>query len=484
MRMVTHREARRQEMSDIDRLALAVQITSLAGTSLEPEFVGLLSEGLGGICLFGSNTAAGHAGVKRLTASIHTVAPAAVVAIDEEGGDVTRLHFRRGSPALGPAALGAVDDLDLTQATGSAIGSELATLGIDVDFAPVADVNSNPANPVIGTRSFGSDPTLVAAHVTAWLTGLQAAGVAACVKHFPGHGDTEQDSHLVLPTVGADRETLDGRELIPFHAAVDAGVAGVMTAHLLVPAIDPALPATLSGAVLSMLRHELRFSGAVVTDALDMAGVSANRGIPEAAVQALLAGADLLCLGADRDAAQVRAVQRAVIAAVDSGRLPQQRLADAAAHAAGLRRSAHPPRAVLDDTAQLAGARRAIVVGGTVPDLTGAVVVRVDTTLSLAVGDVAWGLPADVVLAAHAETDLDEIRDRAPLVIQVRDAHRSPEVGQLVARLAERARTSVVVEWGWPGPYDGGQTRICARGFSRPAAEAVRDVLREAGFTC
>jgi beta-N-acetylhexosaminidase len=471
-------------MSDIDRLALAVQIASSPGTSLGPGFAGLFAEGLGGICLFGSNTAAGPAGVQRLTASIHAAAPGAVVAIDEEGGDVTRLHRRRGSPVLGPAALGAVDDLDLTGATGLAVGSELATLGIDVDFAPVADVNSNPANPVIGTRSFGPDPALVAAHVSAWLTGLQAAGVAACVKHFPGHGDTEQDSHLVLPTVGADRKTLDGRELIPFRAAVDAGVAGAMTAHLLVPAIDPAFPATLSHALLSMLRDELRFSGAIVTDALDMAGVSANRGIPEAAVQALLAGADLLCLGADKDVTLVRAVQRAVIAAVDSGRLSEQRLTEAAGHAAGLRRGALPAQAVLDETAQLEGARRAITVEGTVPDLTGAVVVKIDSTPSIAVGDVAWGLPAEVVLAPHAETDLGGLQDGAPLVIQVRDAHRSPDVGQLVARLSEAAPTSLVVEWGWPGPYDGSQTRVCARGFSRPGAEAVRELLRRAGLPC
>ena len=445
------------------------------------------SKGLGGICLFGSNTAGGPAGVQSLCSAVHSAASgAAVVAIDEEGGDVTRLHALSGSPVLGPAALGAVDDLDLTKATGSAVGSELATLGIDIDFAPVADVNSNPANPVIGTRSFGSDPTLVAAHVTAWLAGLQEAGVAACVKHFPGHGDTEQDSHLVLPTVGVDRLTLDGRELVPFRAAVGADVAGVMTSHLLVPAIDPSLPATLSGAWLSLLRQELAFRGAIVTDALDMAGVSADRGIPEAAVQSLLAGADLLCLGADKDAALVRAVQRAVVAAVNSGRLAEHRLVEAATRVADLHRdthrAAHPAGAVLDETAQLAGARRAISVEGTLPDLTGAVVVTIDTPASRAVGDVTWGLPADVVLAPHADTKLDAVRDATSLVIQVRDAHRSPEVGRLLARLSEVARVSIVVEWGWPGRHDSSQPRICTRGFSRPGAAAVRELLRGAGL--
>jgi beta-N-acetylhexosaminidase len=467
-------------MDDIERLALAVQMASWPGTSLPPELGGLFVEGLGGICLFGSNTADGPASIQSLTSAVHAASPGAVVAIDEEGGDVTRLHPRSGSPVLGPAALGAVNELDLTMATGSAVGSELALLGIDVDFAPVADVNSNPANPVIGTRSFGSDQTLVAAHVTAWLTGLQEAGVAACVKHFPGHGDTSQDSHLVLPTVRADRRTLDGRELIPFQAAVDAGVAAVMTSHLLVPAVDHSLPATLSHAWLSLLRRELGFRGAIVTDALDMAGVSAGRGIPEAAVQSLLAGADVLCLGADKDVALVCAVQRAVVAAVKSGRLAEERLADAAARTAGLHRAAHATEAVQGAPAQLAGARRAITVEGTVPDLTGAVVMTIDTPTSVAVGDVTWGLPAEVVLPPDADARLGGLTAATPLVIQVRDAHRSPDVEQLLARLAEGARTGVVVEWGWPGSYSCSLPRICTRGFSRPAAAAVRELLREA----
>ena len=469
-------------MSDLERLALAVQLASWPGTSLPAEAERLLAEGLGGICLFGSNTAGGPARVHSLCSAVHAAAAGAVVAIDEEGGDVTRLHAHSGSPVLGPAALGSVGDLDLTLATASAIGSELAALGIDLDLAPVADVNSDPANPVIGTRSFGSDPGLVAAHVTAWLTGLQEAGVAACVKHFPGHGDTDQDSHLVLPTVGVDRKTLDARELVPFRAAVEADVAGVMTSHLLVPAVDPTLPATLSDAWLSLLRQELGFRGAIVTDALDMAGASADRGIPEAAVQSLLAGADLLCLGADKDTALVRAVQRAVVSAISSGRLGEERLAEAATRAAGLHRAARLSEHVVDESAQLAGARRAITVEGTVPDLTGAVVVTIDTTTSIAVGEVTWGLPAQVVLVPHVDTKLDTVPDGTPLVIQVRDAHRSPEVGKLLARLSQGRRASIVVDWGWPGPYNGSQTRICTRGFSRPAAAAVRELLREAGL--
>ncbi|UMG93404.1 glycoside hydrolase family 3 N-terminal domain-containing protein [Nocardioides sp. TF02-7] len=252
---------------------------------------------------------------------------------------MTRLHAAcpSGSPVLGAAQLGVLDDLDLTAATGRAVGAELAAAGVDLDLGPVADVNSNPANPVIGTRSFGADPALVARHVAAWSRGVQEHGVAACVKHFPGHGDTAQDSHLTLPVLDAPATTVRRRELVPFAAAVDARVAAVMTSHLVVPALDPDRPATFSPTVLGLLRDELGFDGLVVSDALDMAGASAGRGVPEAAVLALAAGADLLCTGPDKDPALVRDIGSAVVAAVGSGRLPEQRLVEAAGRVARLR---------------------------------------------------------------------------------------------------------------------------------------------------
>src|SRR3954447_11150233 len=179
--------------TSVERLALAVQLPAFAGTTLSDPVVALLAEGLGGVCLFGSNTAGGHAAVAALTDAVHRANPAAVVAIDEEGGDVTRLHVADGSPVLGPAALGVADDLRLTRDAGRLVGAELAKLGIDLDLAPVADVNTNPDNPVIGTRSFGTEPSHAAGHVAAWVTGLQEVGVVGCAKHFPGHGDTSQD---------------------------------------------------------------------------------------------------------------------------------------------------------------------------------------------------------------------------------------------------------------------------------------------------
>lgn len=466
-------------MSDLETLALRVQLPGFPGTAFDGEVLDLVHAGLGGVCLFGSNTADGSERLTALTRAVHDAAPRAVVSVDEEGGDVSRLHAGDGSPVLGAAALGAVDDLALTRATGRAVGSELADHGIDLDLAPVADVNSCPDNPVIGTRSFGGDAAGVAAHVAAWVAGLQEAGVSACVKHFPGHGDTRDDSHLVLPTVDADLGLLRARELRPFAAAVGAGAHAVMTSHILVGALDPERPATLSPAVLGLLRTELGFEGLIVTDALDMAGASAGRGIPEAAVLAVAAGADLLCLGAEKEVGLVRDVQRALVDAVRSRRLAESRLAEAADRVAALadRPTPRGGAAPLDDAAQRQAARRALRVEGPLPDLTGALVVQLSTSANIAAGEVPWGVPPDLALSPDdAPPPGDE-----PLVIQVRDAHRRPRTRAFLDRIPAD-RPTVLVEWGWPAAYHGHRTRICTLGSSRPAVAAVTEVLEGAGW--
>jgi len=457
----------------LEASALRVLLPSFAGTSVPSGALRLLEEGLGGLCLFGSNTADGPDAVAAYTAHVRSVSPGAVVAVDEEGGDVTRLHVPDGSPVLGPLALGAADDLTLTRAVGRAIGLELAAVGVTLDLGPVADVNSNADNPVIGTRSFGSSATAAAAHVAAWTLGLQSAGVAACAKHFPGHGDTAEDSHLALPVLDVDTSTLAERELVPFAAAVEAGTAAVMTSHVVVPALDPSLPATLSAPVLALLRERLGFRGVIVSDALDMAGASAARGIPEAAVLSVAAGADLLCIGADNSVEQVRDIQGALVEAVRAGRLSEERLAEAAKAVTGLsvRAGAGPD---LDTEVLAAAAARSVTVTGVLPPLAGARVVRVDSAGTIAIGAAPWGLPADEVVAPGS-TGLPE----GPLVLQVRDAHRQPDV---LATLAAAPAGSVVVEWGWPGRCTDDLPTIQARGWSRPGAVAVTDVLRNAGW--
>ena len=468
----------------VGALALQVLLPGFAGSALPEDYRALLEQGLGGICYFGSNTADGPASTAALSAAIRAANPRAVIAVDEEGGDVSRLHTREPSPVLGAAALGAADDLGLTEAVGGWLGAELAAVGVTLDLGPVADVNSNPDNPVIGTRSFGTDPARVAAHAAAWTRGLQATGVAACAKHFPGHGDTATDSHLALPTIEVDAATLAARELVPFAAVVAAGTASVMTSHIVVPALDPDRPATLSPVVLGLLRDRLGFDGVIISDALDMAGASAGRGIPEAAVLALVAGCDLLCIGPDKPASLVEDVRDAIVAALDEGRLTLHRLEEAAGRVRAMEVTPTATAASAPDQQRLAAAAAdGLLVDGDLPDLHGAVVVSVETVANIAVGAVAWGLAPDHRLDPESLTLSAALPEEVPLVVQVRDAHRRPEVLAFLRSLAAAGQPTVVVEWGWPGAYDVGLATISTRGSSGPGVAAVTEVLREAGWT-
>src|SRR5262249_5661710 len=211
-----------------------------------------------------------------------------------------RIAHLAGSPYPGNAALGAVDDTTLTQAVYQALGGDLAALGVNVNLAPSVDVNTAADNPVIGTRSFGADTDLVARHAAAAVTGLQAAGVAACAKHFPGHGSTSLDSHHVIATVTGSTELIARRDLPPFEAAIAAGVRAVMPGHLRVPGLTGDLPASLPAAALpGLLRGDLGFTGVMISDALELRAVSGPSGLPEAAVRRFAAGTDHPCLHAD-----------------------------------------------------------------------------------------------------------------------------------------------------------------------------------------
>ena len=316
--------------------AEAVLLPCFDGT-VAPDWVRRrLARGLGGVCLFARNVGPGDA-LPRLAGSLHAERDDVVIAIDEEAGDVTRIDAATGSRFPGAAALGRVDDVALTETIALQAGEVLAAAGITVNFAPCADVAVDPANPVIGSRSFGADVDLVARHTAAWVRGQQAAGVAACAKHFPGHGDTDADTHLALAVLDASLDTVMSQAIPPFRAAVEAGSAAVMAGHLLIPSVDTD-PASLSRRWQSdVLRGELGFDGTIVSDALEMAAVRDLYGIPGAAVRALVAGTDLLCIGGEpMPEPELDAISDAIVAAVRNGTLSAERLSDAAARAARL----------------------------------------------------------------------------------------------------------------------------------------------------
>jgi beta-glucosidase-like glycosyl hydrolase len=252
--------------------------------------------------------------------------PPPLIYMDEEGGLVTQL-----SPdyEVSPSArvLGRGANTEEVRSLAWGMGDTLRSGGVDVDFAPVYDVDREPANPVIGPRAFSRDPEVVAELANAFAAGLSSGGALACAKHFPGHGETKHDSHLSLPVCPASREELDAVHLLPFRGAISAGLPLVMVSHVAYPALDPdELPATLSPTVITdLLRGEMGFDGVVVTDAMEMKAVADRFSAGEAAVRAIEAGADLLCYGCYDDG-----VEEAIAAlgqAVRSGRLSEARLA-------------------------------------------------------------------------------------------------------------------------------------------------------------
>jgi beta-N-acetylhexosaminidase len=487
----------------LGRAAAATLLASFPGERVPAWLLDRVAGGLGGVCLYGSNRGADVAAV---AATIHRARPGVLVALDEEGGDVTRLEAATGSSVPGNAALGAVDDIDLTRAVAAALGGVLRAAGIDLDLAPCADANTDPANPVIGVRSFGANPELVARHTVAFVAGLQGAGVAACVNQIPRHGAVVVDSHLDLPTVPASVERLRTRELVPFRAAVGVGVAAVMTGHLRVPALDRE-PATVSRPILTgLLRDELGFTGAVVTDALDMGGIGGPAEIPANVVRAVAAGADLCCLGPDNTVELVDACTSALLEAVSCGALPKARLRDAAARVAALRflpQDQWPVPPLPRQVSSLAAigaeaARRAVRLDGELPPArSGAHVVELDRPANIAAGPVPWGLAAPLA-AADPTTTAERLPESAdgdavagalaaaahrPLVIVVCDAERRPAQAALLDSLLAARPEAVVVDMGWPadmGP-PGRATRIVTFGASRASGEAAAAILVGAG---
>ncbi|MBB2745559.1 UNVERIFIED_ORG: beta-N-acetylhexosaminidase [Microbispora rosea subsp. rosea] len=487
----------------LHRLAAGALLISFQGTTAPDWVLRGLEDGLGGVCLFGFNVAGGEQ-VAALSARLNE-AGRPVVSLDEEGGDVTRLAYHTGSAYPGNAALGAVDDVALTERVYHAMAADLARCGVNLDMGPVADVNTADDNPIIGTRSFGSSPGLVARHTVAAVRGLQSAGIAACVKHFPGHGATHQDSHLEIPLVDASLDLLRERELVPFLAAIEAGVKSIMTAHVAVPELTGDLPATLSAQALTrLLRRELGYDGVVLTDALDMHAISKNVGLAEGAVRALAAGADLLCLGPLPTSEDVRSMVDHIVDAVAEGRLTAERLEEAAARVERLRdwfAGAHLPsgsgpagEAAEGDAVGLHAARRAVSLTGSAGPLVDPFVVEIDTPPTIAVGEVPWGvapwLPeAEIVRVTPAEADAGALLGRArerSLIVVVKDAHRHPESRALISELLAARPDAVVMEMGLPiwRPVAGAYiaTYGAARANARAAVELLSDGPSVAGL--
>jgi len=428
-------------------LGAALVLPSFPGSEPPDWIRRFLADGGRGIVLFAYNVD----DLPALAASLRAEREDVLLAIDEEGGDVTRLEWREGSSYPSAAALGALDEPALTEEVAAAIAADLAAAGVNWNFAPVADVNV-PANPVIGVRSFGSDPAIVARHVAAAVRGTQRVGVAACAKHFPGHGSTVEDSHLALPALVGPVEA----GLEPFRAAIEAGVASIMTAHIKVNADA----ATLDHAVLhDLLRSELGFDGSIVADALEMKGVSARHGVVDAAVLAVEAGADVLIVGHDVDASETLRI----VEALDE-RVSPDRLAEAAARVAALAAFARPRSVDVDRDAALGAAERAVQVDGDISFSGEPEIVELRPTANIAAGEAEHGLAPRIVREGEPIPDAD--------VYVVRDVHRHPWM-EAVDRPG-----AVVVEIGLPvWRPSAARGYVSSLGGGRASLEAVEGLL-------
>lgn len=476
------------ESADVRELAAGVLLPGFAGTAVPDWLRRRVGAGLGGVVLFGRNVVDDEQ-VAALTASLRAERDGVTIGIDEEGGDVTRLDAKIGSSLPGNHALGAADDVQLTTDVATALGARLAACGVTVDLAPSADLSLHLDDPIIGVRSFGGDPALAARHVAAFVTGLQASGVAACAKHFPGHGAATEDSHRTLPVLNRTERELHDVELVPFAAAVRAGVRSMMTGHLVVPAWGDG-PATLNPRAFEVLRSELGFTGAVITDALDMGAVAGTSGMAGGAVRALLAGADSLCVGGEfTDEDTLDGLVAALVEAVSTGVLPIERLAEAAARTAAIGVTAPLPSGY-DHEIGLVAARRGIVVTGSPTLAAPPLVLDVVVAPNIAVGDVPWGLgpvltellPGTSVLRVAERDGLDaetvaETAGERPVVVVTRDAQRYPWVVDLVGSLAKLGLDLIRVETGVPGPDLGIAARVDTHGGSRVGLRAAAEYL-------
>ncbi|CAB4773718.1 MAG: hypothetical protein F2766_05990 [Actinobacteria bacterium] len=453
------------------------------GGAVVPEWIKpWLENGLGSVTLFASNTP-NFESTANLIRDLRSYNPDVLVAIDEEGGDVTRLFVREGSRYPTPALLGQCDDEDLTYRSYSSMGSVLRELGIDITYAPVADVIAFENNPIIGVRSFGMSTDVVTRHVAAAVKGLQSAGVGSCVKHFPGHGAVLEDSHHDLPHIKMSLADYESQHISPFKHAIESGVAAVMIGHLVAESLDAKLPSSLSGKVIrEYLREVLNFKGLVVTDALDMGAIGGPAKIHESALKALTAGADLLCFSGMGDQSTFVASSFDWIkSAVDSGTLSIASLEESRRRIIGLR-STHKSTSAVNAAVDFNDLIKGFEISGLVELGQGAVnLVEIGTKPTIAAGDVSWGMHRElraVGIACDIHASDAETLATKKLVVAFRDAYRDAPLLATLNRLYERFPEAIFIDMGWPTREFAPKNLIRAFGSSAVISQAVAARIR------
>lgn len=469
-------------LTSLDRTILSTFSPGFGG-AVVPEWIKpWLENGLGSVTLFASNTPNFEAAAY-LIKELRSYNPDVLIAIDEEGGDVTRLFVREGSRYPTPALLGQCDDEDLTYRSYNSMGTVLRDLGIDITYAPVADVVAFENNPIVGVRSFGMSTDVVTRHVAAAVSGLQNAGVGACVKHFPGHGAVLEDSHHHLPHIKMALTDYESQHVVPFKHAIESGVAAVMIGHLVAEALDNKLPASLSSKVIrDYLRGVLNFNGLVVTDALDMGAIGGPTKIHESALKALTAGADLLCFsGMGDQSVFVSSSFDWIKSAVDSGALDTKELEESEQRIinwCATNKSNGAVTAPVDFKDLING----FEVSGSVELEAGSInLVEIGTKPTIAAGDVSWGMHRElraVGIACDIHASDDATLSTKKLVVAFRDAYRDAPLLATLNRLNDRYPEAIFIDMGWPTREFVPKNLIRAFGSSAVISRAVAARIR------
>ena len=497
----------------------ALMMVAFAGTELpETTAAAIAAHPPAGVTLFRAHNVASAEQVRALTAALQAAAPAAsrplLVAADQEGGQLLGLGDDT-TPFAGAMALGAVGDPALAERVGRAIGRELRALGVNVNYSPVCDLATNPANPGLGIRSFGDDPAAVASLAAATVRGLQAEGVAATAKHFPGKGDAAVDTHHELAVVGRSAEEMKARELVPFQAAIDAGAWIVMSGHFAVPGLtgDATLPATLAPQVMrDLLRGDLGYDGLATTDALDMKAFGQGSAQVVDVIAAIRAGADLL-LGTVDPEQQAR-IELGLAQALSRGLLDEETVAASATRVARLRAwiagFPQPPRAVVGCTEHQSLARELAERSQTlVRNVDGLLPLRLDPDARIAVvmprpvdltpaDSSSFVKPtlAEAIRRRHARTeefltanqpsatDIGALRKRVSgfglVVVGTLGASLRPAQADLVRTLLASGVPNVTVALRTPwdlAAYPEARTHVCSYGILPPTLEALAAAL-------
>lgn len=431
-------------MDKRSQLVLKFLSPGFGGTVLPDYIKQALDDGLAGITLFGSNTGDFDL-TKKLIASIRQHNPDCIISIDEESGDVTRIWAESGSPFPTPYLLGRVNDESLTEQVFSSLGSYLAELGIDVTFGPVLDLVVESKNPIVGIRSFGSNSALAARHGVAAIRGLAKSGVNACPKHFPGHGNTLADSHHSTPEIASGYNHLKKNDLVPFEEAIKAGVNAIMMGHLVLAEVDSE-PASLSKIWISeVLKGKYGFTGAVVTDALDMGALGGLPKIGASAIRAIDAGAHLLCLSGISDQRQILSDIEAQAIEFDQEKLD---LAAKEASEKIARLRSMPTAGVGTLTFDSGGLDSGIIAKGTLEvERSSVSLLTLEADPTVAAGKISWGLHSSLMDAGCQMGPFDIAKTQ---IIQFRDAWRDSTVRGRLEMLFRDYPNAIFVDFGWP----------------------------------